>query len=167
MIDLLKTYDFFSDSDVKSLFNIVNSLSFIEKEYGFEIDHFNFIIPNLNPIFSKLLADDVIIDEENSGIFRRPKTFIHFESFNSLSDWIFIIALEPTIFNLYYHVPTNSKSALDQYQLNYRNFIEWNYYTHILLEPNQGIIFRPWLFHSLQNGIIQLYKLKGNINAQD
>jgi len=36
---------------------------------------------------------------------------------------------------------------------------EWDIYTNILLEPNQGVIFRPWLFHSIENGLVQYYRL--------
>ncbi len=161
MINLLQVENFFNTDDTIKLFNVVNNLQFVDKEYGKEIENFNFVIPGLEPIFSKLLGETIIINEELSGVFRKPSNIIHFESFSSYSDWIFIIALEPTIFNLYYHVNTKTKSALTEYKFNYKNFIEWDYYTNILLEPNQGIIFKPWLFHSLQNGLIQVYRLEG------
>ncbi len=166
MIKLLQADNFFSDEDASKLYHVVNNLPFVEKEHGEEIENFNLVIPNLDSTFSKLLAEEVKVDEENSGIFRRPNLNIHFESFDSLSDWIFIVALESTTFNLLYHVKSKAKSALEEYRLNYRNFIEWDYYTNILLEPNQGLIFRPWLFHSLQNGIIQVYKLRGNLQYE-
>lgn len=161
MIKLLQADNFFTNEDTNKLFHVVNNLPFVEKEYGDEIDNFNLVIPGLDPVFSKLLNDNVKVDEDNSGIFRKPKLGIHFESFESPSDWIFILALEPTTFNLLYHVKSNSRSALEEYRFNYKNFLEWNYYTNILLEPNCGIIFRPWLFHSLQDGLIQVYRLIG------
>ena len=83
---------------------------------------------------------------------------IHFEAFDSLNEWCFVVALERTTFNLYHHV-SGAKSALDGYKFNYRNLFEWDYDVNILLQPNQGIFFRPWLFHSLENGIIQYYKI--------
>lgn len=168
MIKLLQADNFFRLEDIEKLFFAVKNLPFVEKEHGFEIDQFNLVIPGLDPIFSKLLAEEVIVDEENSGIFRKPNLRIHFESFSSLQDWLFIIALESTTFNLYYHLSNgigskpDAWSALDNYQFNYNNIIEWDCYTNILLEPNQGIIFRPWLFHSLTHErIVQIYKLKG------
>jgi len=161
LIKLLQADNFFNESDVAKLYNIANNLPFIEKEYGHEIDNFNFVIPGLDPIFSKLLGEEVTVDEDKSGIFRRPMFGIHFESFESPNDWIFIIALEKTTFNLYHHL-SGAQSALDGYHFNYKNFFEWDYHTNILLEPNQGIIFRPWLFHSMNDqGLIQVYRLKG------
>lgn len=161
MIKLLQADNFFTDEDTSKLFHVVNNLPFVEKEYGYEIENFNLVIPGLDPIFSNLLNDNIVVDEDNSGVFRRPKIGVHFESFESSSDWIFILALEPTTFNLLYHVNSNSRSALEEYRFNYKNFLEWNYYTNILLEPNCGIIFRPWLFHSLQDGLVQVYRLTG------
>lgn len=161
MIKLLQVDNFFKQSDVYKLFNVVNNLPFVEKEYGFEIDNFNLIVPDLEPIFSNLLGEPITIEEDHSGVFRRPKLGIHFESFSSSSDWIFAIALEPTTFNLLFHEKTGARSALEEHRFNYKNFLDWNYYTNILLEPNCGLIFKPWLFHSFQEGIIQIYRLTG------
>ena len=168
MIKLLQADNFFKQEDVNFLFNVTNNLQFVEKEHGFEIENFNMVIPDLDPIFSKLLADDVTVDEENSGIFRKPNLGIHFESFSSMSDWVFIVALQQTTFNLYHHL-SGAKTALDEYRfdyrLNYTAVLDWDYHTNILLEPNQGVIFRPWLFHSLESGLVQVYRLKGKTNG--
>lgn len=160
MIKLLQADNFFKQEDVSTLKNVAHSLRFIPKEYGEEIDNFNLVIPDLDPVFSALLAEQVTVDAENSGVFRKPTFGIHFESFESLHDWVFIVALEKTTFNLYHHL-SGAKTALDGYNFNYQNFFEWDYHTNILLEPNEGIIFRPWLFHSLEDGLVQVYRLKG------
>ncbi len=172
MIKLLQADNFYKQEDVQTIFNIVSNLSFIEKEHGYEIDQFNFIIPNLEPVFSKLLGDEITIDEENSGIFRKPNLRIHFEGFDNPNEWIFILALEETTFNLYNHVSNgpgskiDARNVLDEYKFNYNNMLEWDCYTNILLEPNQGIIFRPWLFHSLTHErLVQIYRLKGTIDG--
>lgn len=166
MIKLLHADNFFIEETVDKLRNVANSLPFVQKEYGQEIENFNYAIPDLDPIFSKLLAEEVTVDEENSGLFRKPELGIHFESFTSLSDWCFIIALEPTTFNLYHHL-SGAKSALEEYRFNYKNLFEWDYNTNILLSPNQGVIFRPWLFHSLEKGLVQVYRLKRKEDGTD
>jgi hypothetical protein len=82
-----------------------------------------------------------------------------------MQEWIFILALEPTTFNLYHHL-SGAKTALDEYKFDYNNLFDWDIHTNILLEPNQGIIFRPWLFHSLTHQrLVQLYRLKGKDNG--
>jgi hypothetical protein len=164
LIKLLQADNFFKQEDVNMLFHTINNLQFVEKIHGEEIENFNMVIPDLDPIFSKLLAEEVTVDEDNSGIFRKPNIDIHFESFTSLSDWVFIIALQQTTFNLYHH-SSGAKTALDEHRLNYKDYIEWDYHTNILLQPNEGIIFRPWLFHSLEPGLVQVYKLKGKVNV--
>lgn len=164
---LIHADNFFNPAEVERLLNVSRSLPMVEKEYGLEIDQFNLTFPGLDPIFSKLVGEEVVVDEERSGIFRRPTNcLIHFEGFDSLAEWCFIIALERTTFNLYNHLESfgkvNARSALDGYKFNYRNMMEWDYYTNIILEPNQGVLFRPWLFHSIEDGIVQYYRLVGN-----
>jgi hypothetical protein len=163
---LIHADNFFVPEEAKKLLIISKSLTFVEKEYGLEVDNFNLTFPNLDPIFSKLVGEDVTVDENRSGVFRKPTNCqIHFESFDKLNEWCFIIALEKTTFNLYNHLESfgvvNARSALDGYKWNYKNMFEWDYYTNILLEPNQGVIFRPWLFHSIEDGLVQYYRLIG------
>lgn len=163
---LIHADNFFMEDHIKKLNLISQSLSFVEKEYGLEVEHFNLTFPDLDPIFSKLVGEEVTVDDERSGIFRKPTNcLIHFESFETMNEWCFIVALEKTTFNLFNHLEkfgvVNARSALDGYRWNYRNMFEWDIYTNILLEPNQGVIFRPWLFHSLENGLVQYYRLIG------
>jgi hypothetical protein len=167
LIKLLQADNFYKQEDISLIYSVVSSLQFIEKEHGFEVDQFNFTIPGLDPIFSKFVGEEVTVDEENSGIFRKPNLRIHFEGFDSFQEWVFILALEPTTFNLYHHL-TGAKNALEEYRFDYNNLLEWEYHTNILLEPNQGIIFRPWLFHSLTHErLIQIYRLKERENGKD
>ena len=165
MIKLLQADNFYNQSEVEYIFNCTNNLQYIEKEHGFEIDQFNLVIPGLDPVFSKFVGEEVSVDEENSGIFRKPNLRIHFEGFDSMKEWIFILALEPTTFNVYHHL-SGAKTALDEYRFDYNNLFDWDIHTNILLEPNQGIIFRPWLFHSLTHQrLVQIYRLKGKDNG--
>jgi len=154
--------NFFDDKEIKKLLNVVQSLPFVDKEYGKEIDQFQLVDPEINEVFSKVLNTKVKIDEENSGSFRMPELIIHFESFKNVTDWCFAIALEPTTFNTYRHIQ-GARSALDGHQYNYRNFLDWDYTTNILLEQNQCIFFRPWLFHSFSSGIIQMYRIEDDV----
>jgi len=161
---LIHADNFFIPEEAERLSIIGKNLKYVEKEYGLEIDNFNLTFPGLDDTFSKLVNEEVMVDEKRSGIFRKPLNCqIHFESFDTLNEWCFIIALERTTFNLYNHLESygviNARSALDGYKWNYKNMFEWDYYANILLERNQGVIFRPWLFHSLEDGLVQYYRL--------
>lgn len=164
MIKYLCADNFFSDDTPDKLAAVAHSLPFVRKEYGDEIDQFNLVSPDLDPIFSRLVGEEVTVVDELSGVFRKPILNIHFESFESSSDWVFYIALERTTFNLYNHIVdhgiVDARSALDGYKWNYWNLMEWDCYTNIQLEPNQGILFKPWLFHSAAGGLVQVYRLK-------
>lgn len=171
MVKLIHADGFFKAEEVQNLLGVAYNLydNFVEKEYGYELQDFNMVFPGLDPIFSRIVGEEVVVDEERSGIFRRPFNFVHFESFEGPNDWCFIVALEKTTFNLYHHLENgpaskvNAWSALDGYRFNYRNLLEWDVYTNIVLEPNQGVLFKPWLFHSLDGGNVQYYRLVNKI----
>jgi hypothetical protein len=168
MVKLLHADGFFGDGDAEKYPYIVGNLPYVQKEYGYELQNFNMIRKGSEAIFSKVLGEKVYIDHDRSGVFRRPSQFIHFEGYDSLDEWCFVVALEKTTFNLWNHIKNglgesgeiDAKSALDGWEFNYRNLLEWNIDTSITLEPNQGVFFRPWMFHSLDEGqLVQYYRL--------
>jgi len=151
------------------LCSVVQGIKYIEAEYGIEAENFNLILPDIHLIFSKILGEDVIIDKKRSGLIRKPYNgMIHFESFESTDEWCFILALEKTTLNIYKHVKdiryndydvVDSRHVLDGYQFNYGNLFEWDVVSNIILECNQGVFIRPWVFHSLQDGTVQYYRI--------
>ena len=168
MVKLIHADGFFKQEEANKLKYLVGGLRFTEKDYGYEIENFNQILSGLEPIMSRVLGEKIIIDHKRSGIFRKPKQFVHFEDFETLNEWCFVVALDRTTFNMFHHLESgvgengviNARSALDGWQFNYRNFMEWNVETNVLLEENQGVFFRPWMFHSLDEGkLVQYYRL--------
>jgi len=168
MVKLIHADGFYNNEEVKKFKYIVGGLNYTEKPYGHEIENFNMVQRGLEPVFSRVLGEKVVIDQKRSGLFRRPKQFVHFEDFETLNEWCFVIALEKTTFNMFHHLKdgigesgdVDAKSALDGWQYNYRNLMEWNIETNVVLEENQGVFFRPWMFHSLDEGkLVQYYRL--------
>lgn len=150
---------FYSVEEAKNLASIVSNLNYTDHDFGEEIDNFNFLPENSNNLFTSVLKIPLEVIEEKSGIFRRPKQFIHFENFSSLQEWIFVVAIQESIFNLFEH-SSGATCALDNYMFNYRNLFEWDLKVNYILAPGQGVFFRPWLFHSFDTGIVQLFNLK-------
>ena len=148
MIKTMTIDGFYSKEEAQRLSLIVNSLSFVQSEFGKEIENFNLTPENPNQLFSSVLNKNVELIEEQSGVFRRPDLFIHFESFESPKEWMFVVALENSTFNIFEH-QSGAKNALDGYNFKYRNLFEWDLTVNYLLEPGQGVFFRPWLFHTL------------------
>ena len=158
ILKLLQIDQFFDSVEVQKLRQVLYGLQFVQKEYGKEIDNFQLILPDINEILSQVLHHSVAIEEARSGVFRRPETHIHFESFTKVNDWVFVVALEDTTFNTFRHL-SGAESALDDYKFNYRNLLEWDVETNNQLRQNSCIFFRPWLFHSFDGGLIQTYRL--------
>lgn len=166
-IKMIHADGFFKPGECEAMAATVRGLRFVEKSYGKEIENFSIVLPGIDPIFSKMLGEEVEVDRTSSGVFRMPiDNVIHFEHFDSLDEWCFVVALERNTLNLFHHLKKDgeygeidAKTVLDGHEFNYRNMFEWHMHSNILLEPNQGVFFRPWLFHSLQDGIVQYYRL--------
>jgi hypothetical protein len=168
MVKLIHADGFFPAGAAEQYCSAVRGLNFTEKQYGSEIENFSLIFPGMEPILSRVLGERIQIDSKRSGVFRQPMNVIHFEEFDSLNEWCFVVALERTTLNLWHHISDHSlgevsaadaKSALDGYAFNYRNLFEWKIHTNVVLEANSGVFFRPWVFHSLENGLVQYYRL--------
>jgi hypothetical protein len=114
---------------------------------------------NTSDLFSKILNTDRSVDEDKSGIFRKPNNLIHFESFENLNEWVFMVALQNSTLNVFEH-KSGAFNALDNYKFNYRDLFQWNLQINYLLKPGQGVLFRPWLFHSFDTGLVQIFRLK-------
>lgn len=161
LVKIITVDGFFNEQQAINLSVITNNLQYVQKDFGREIENFNMIPENCDQLFSEILGTNMKVDEDNSGIFRKPELFIHFENFENLNQWIFVCALHQTTFNIYEHV-TGAKSALDGYNFNYRNLMEWGTNTKVSyeLKPGEGVLFRPWLFHSFDGGLVQVFRLK-------
>ena len=160
LIKLITVDGFFDAQQATNLGTIAKSLQYQEHEFGYQVDNFNMVPENADELFSNMFNSRFIVDENKSGIFRIPKLFVHFESFDSINEWIFVCALEKSFLTIYEHIESGAKSALDTHQLNYRNMLEWDYQAQHQLSPGQGVLFRPWLFHSLDCGLVQIFRLR-------
>lgn len=150
---------YYTKDEAQRLSIVAENLPFVKTEFGREIENFNMVAEDASDLFGKVLGKKVTVDLKNSGVFRIPELFIHFESFDSPKEWMFVVALTPSTFNIYEH-QSGTKTALDGYQFMYRNLFEWDLTVNHLLEPGQGVFFRPWLFHTFDNGIIQVFRLR-------
>ncbi len=149
--------DYYTTEGATAIANVVSSLPFVEMDFCRQIEQFNMVPPDIDDMFRAVLNMKMVTDLENSGFFRVNKPFIHFESFDSPEDWMFVVAIQESIFNVYEN-KQGQKTALDGYALDYQNFFQWNLISTHILQPGQGILFRPWLFHSFDSGVIQVFK---------
>lgn len=162
LLKLITVDDFYSEEEGYNIGRVILPLMQFEKnDFGEDLVNFNMVPNDADEIFSKVLNNKVTVDKERSGVFRKPdySSFIHFEEFESIYDWLFVVAIDPTTFNVFEH-KSGAKNAREGYEFAYRNLFDWNLKTNLILEPGQGVFFRPWLFHSFNSGLIQIFKLK-------
>lgn len=164
LVKMITVDGFYTIDQARNMASVVHSLSYEQYEFGKQISNFNLTPENGNELFSGILGTSIEVDEDNSGIFRIPDSFIHFEGFEKTNEWVFVCALEDnTNFNVYEH-QSGATTALDGFQFNYRNLFEWDLNINYVLRPGQAILFRPWLFHSFNYGSLQLFRLRENDN---
>jgi hypothetical protein len=154
--------DFYTQEEGMMLSKVILPLlQFTENDFGQDLQNFNMIPPDADEMFSSVLNKKIVVDKEKSGVFRIPNKsgFIHFEEFESVGDWLFVVAIDLTTFNVFEH-KSGAKNATEGYEFAYRNLFDWDLKINHILEPGQGVFFRPWLFHSFTSGLIQIFKLK-------
>lgn len=159
LVKIISVDDFYTKESAQNIKKAVYNLNFSETELGKDILNFNMVPEDSDKMFSNILGTNIIVNKDISGVFRFPHPFIHFESFDNLNQWVFIVALEKTMLNIYENLK-GYKNALEEYKLNYRNLIDWELIVSYDFKPGQGILFRPWLFHSFSGGLIQRFRLE-------
>jgi hypothetical protein len=159
LVKLISVDGFFSEEEARRLSYVTDQLQYEQCEFGQQIPNFNMVPENANEMFSTILNTNMQVDEDRSGIFRIPEMFIHFEEFDGLDEWVFAVALQQSTFNVFEH-QSGASTALDNYQFGYRNLFEWDLQINYILKPGQGVLFRPWLFHSFDSGLVQMFRLK-------
>jgi len=159
LVKIVTIDGFFNQDQATQMYNCVRNLEYKESEFGKEIPEFYLIAPDANDQFSSILGAEVEVLEEYSGRFRYPSLFIHFEGFDTLNEWVFAVALDNSTFNVYESLK-GPKNALEGHELPYRDLFAWDLTINYLLKPGQGVMFRPWLFHSFDSGLIQTFRLR-------
>ena len=160
LIKTITVDGFFTPEQAMHLCSVAKNLKYQEFEFGYQVDQFNMVPDNADQLFSEVLGSSVVVDHDQSGVFRVPKHFIHFEGFDDPREWIFVCALELSFVTIYHHLESGAQSALEQHQLDYRNMLSWDYQSQHQLIPGQGLFLRPWLFHSMDSGLVQIFRMR-------
>lgn len=159
LVKIITVDQFFDDEQARQLVDVTAGLQWVKHEFGDEIPDFNMVGNNINERFSSVLGTNIEVDVDRSGIFRLPEMFIHFESFDAPNEWVFACALERSQFDVFEH-QSGAVHALHGYNFCYRNLFEWDLKINYILSPGQGVLFRPWLFHSFDLGMLQIFRLR-------
>jgi hypothetical protein len=168
VINYIHARDYFPKDEVEHLKPLVKDVHWVDKKFGKEMEHFNLIFNDIDLVIGKMVGDIVEIDRPVSGTLRKTlNEVIHFEDFEDTNDWRFVVALDNNVFKTFIH-KDGYKSFLDYIKddnekksiLEYLNLEDWEVETTIIMKPNDVLFYRPWVFHSFQDGILHYYKLK-------
>jgi hypothetical protein len=168
VINYIHARDYFPHDEVHNISPLVQDVHWIDKKFGKEMENFNLIFEDIDIVLGKMVGDLVEIDRPNSGTLRRTvHEVIHFEDFEDTNDWRFVVAVDDNEFKTYVHT-SGYKSMLDylkdeseeKLELNWFDPEQWEQETTIKMKPNDVLFYRPWIFHSFQEGILHYYKLK-------
>jgi hypothetical protein len=167
MINFVFAENFYTQSDFENINefirNPINRIKFSAGEFS-EISSLQYTVNKFDEIVTNILGYECVAETRRSGFFHKPQNcLIHFEDFTSLDEWVFLIAMEETTFNIMHH-NSGARTALDEINLNYRYVPDWDYHLNLLMKPNDALFFRPWLFHSLERGLVHKHRIKSKDN---
>lgn len=157
------------------LSNTINSLSFVPKELGEEIDCFNFVDPNYSEVFSRILNVPVELPAEWGG-FRRSYPMIHFDDHKQTTLFSAIIALDDVTYTSYRHKELKFHSVYEMpNDLDLPKFIcdnastkkNWKVVNQIQIPKYSLFFYEPWYWHSFTKGTIQRFTVERKIEVEE
>lgn len=157
------------------LSNTINSLYFVPKELGEEIDCFNFVDPNYSEVFSKILnlPVDIFVDWGN---FRKSYPIIHFDDHKLSTLFSAVIALEDVTFTSYQHKELKFHSVYEMPEdLDLPKFIcdnsktkkNWKVVNQIHIPKYSLFFYEPWYWHSFTKGTIQKFTVERKFEVEE
>jgi hypothetical protein len=161
------------NSNADELFKIFSSMTFESALFGDEVKNFNHTPQELINVFQTIVRMPLQYGE-NSGTYRKPHTFIHYENFQATSVYVAYLALEDNNVKIYQHNNTNAYHVLE-IQEEMEKFIpencfdesKWNVVADIKLKKGNLLLVQPFQFHSLEKKLVQVFYLErqteGNI----
>jgi hypothetical protein len=153
--------------NAKQFCEIISKLNFVESTFGQEVKNFNHKPDELAEAISYILGRP-LQHSENSGLYRKPFPFIHFENWTPQSAFAAAIALEDTVFYTYKHKELGIYNVLQMAEKakemdkfieeNSQNFDNWETIATINLKQGDLIVLQPWVWHSFEEDkLIQVF----------
>lgn len=168
----MKTFIFCNSlyQDIEALSALISSMEYDDVPFGKQIKDFNFIPQGLTEQLEQYVNEPVEI-QSDTGVFRKPSNFIHFEPFYQHCLWLCIVALEDTVFKI--HEQDSVKTMFDVENLedfipnNCTDANKWQVVTQLNIKQNDFVFVRPWVWHSLEpNKLIQLFLLNRTLTQE-
>jgi len=153
---------------VKDYASIISDMIYKDNIYGSEIPDFNQYDSDFDKFISTSLGED-LRSTKNSGLFRKPYGDIHFEMFDHNLKYIFALVMSDMDFKTYKYIDGGYNSAIDM-DNNIESFdmesckdiSKWEETAIIKLKAGDGICFRPWLWHSMSESLLQIFYVEDN-----
>jgi hypothetical protein len=153
--------------NAKQFCDIISKLNFVDNTFGQEVKNFNHKPDELAEALSHILGRP-LEHGENSGVYRKPFPFIHFENWTPVSAFSAAIALEDTTFFTYRHKESQIYNVLQMAEKNIdmdkfieensQDFDKWDVIGQINMKQGDLVVMHPWTWHSFdENNLIQVF----------
>lgn len=159
--------------DAEKLAAVMGQMEFTKSTFGDELENFNHVmngtLEQFESIFPSLRGKIKL--GENSGLYRKPYNFIHFENFDQNNIFVALVAIEKTLFKVHNHKEKNVNKIIDVTD-DLNAFIEnecmdlskWDDKLTYVMEPGDVVLFNPWFLHSVDSGLVKMFYI--NLNVQ-
>lgn len=152
-------------SNAGQIYDIVSKLDYRQETFGNQIKDFCLVPQGIDNGFSQILNTKVVLGK-NSGCFRKPYDFIHFENFEPKSYFLAIIALSATKLYTYRHKEKNYSNVI-QVNENIEEFVSkncnnkdaWDISCQANMSPGDMVLIKPWCWHSIDPSIVNVFYL--------
>lgn len=152
-------------SNANQIHEIVSKLDYKKETFGTQIKDFCLVPQGIETGFSQILNTNICLGK-NSGCFRKPYDFVHFENFEPKSFFLAVIALDKTKFCTYRHKEKNYSQVIevkekieDFITQNCNNKDAWDITCQVNMSPGDMVLVKPWIWHSLEGGIVNMFYL--------
>jgi hypothetical protein len=155
-------------AEAERLSNLLGQMEFTDSTFGKEIAGFQHVPQGIEKGFENVIAGvkDKISLGSQSGTYRKPYGFIHFENFDEGSLFVAIVALKKTVVTIHNHKEKNI-SRVFEVQENFDEFVKtecgnpesWDVKSKLVLEVGDMALIQPWYFHSIESEFVKVFYL--------
>ena len=159
--------------DAEKLSTVIGQMEYTAATFGDELSNFNHVMSGTLEQFESIVPSlrGKVALGPNSGLYRKPYNFVHFENFDQNTLFVALVAIEKTTFKVHNHKEKNVTKIIDVTDdLNTfikdecMNSSKWDAKLTYVMEPGDMVLFNPWFLHSVSGNLVKLFYI--NLNVQ-
>lgn len=163
-------------ANAEKFYEIIDKLVFENSMFGDEVVNFHHNPPEILKTIETIVGRPVKYGL-NSGVYRKPHEFVHYENFNPSSIYVGIVALEDVQMKIHkhkdtksYHIVQITEPVEDFIRNNCFDKEKWETLADLKIYQGDMVLVQPWMFHSLEKKLVQIFhfeKLENNLDDEN